>query len=68
MEAISPTMIAYGARCWQALTKDDPLELWRLTEEESPFSDMQQALERMLMELPWAGSGLSLTEHLSLQG
>ena len=65
-QAISPAMIAYGARCWLAFTNDDPLDLWRLTEEESPSSDMQQALKRMLMELPWTGNGLSLTEHLSL--
>ncbi len=65
-QAISPAMIAYGARCWLAFTKDDPLELWRLTEEDTPFSDMQQALKRMLMELPWTGNGLSLTEYLSL--
>ena len=65
-QAVSPTMIAYGARSWLAFTKDDPLDLWHLTEEESPFSDMQRALKRMLMELPWSGNGLSLTEHLSL--
>jgi len=65
-QAVSPAIIAYGARSWRAFTKDDPLDLWHLTEEKSPFSDMQQALKRMLMELPWIGSGLSLTEHLSL--
>ncbi len=65
-QTVSPAMIAFGARSWLAFTKDNPLDLWHLTEEESPFSDMQQAFKRMLMELPWAGSGLSLTEHLSL--
>lgn len=65
-QVASPALIAYGARCWLAFTKDNPLDLWHLTEEKSPFSDMQQALKRMLMELPWIGSGLSLTEHLSL--
>ena len=65
-QAVSPAMIAYGARSWLAFTKDDPLGLWHLTEEETPFSDMQRALKRILMELPWLGNGLSLTEHLSL--
>lgn len=65
-QAASPAMVAYGARCWRAFTKEDPLDLWHLTEEKSPFSDMQRPLKRMLMKLPWAGNGLSLTEHLSL--
>ncbi len=65
-QAISPALIAYGARSWLAFTQDDPLELWRLIEEKTPFGDMQQALKRMLMELPWTGNGLSLTEYLSL--
>ena len=65
-QSVSPAMIAYGARSWLAFTKDEPLDLWRLTQEETPFKDMQLALRRMLMELPWAGNGLSLTEYLSL--
>lgn len=65
-KTVSPAMIAFGARSWRAFTKDDPLDLWHLSEGKSPFRDMQQALKRMLMELPWTGSGLGLTEHLAL--
>ncbi len=64
---ISPAMMAFGARCWNAFTADDPSELWQLSQESSPLRLMQQAMLRMLKELPWTTNGLSLTEQLALE-
>ncbi|MDH5693205.1 MAG: DUF1835 domain-containing protein, partial [Gammaproteobacteria bacterium] len=64
---LTPAMIAYGSRIWQGFVNDDPTSLWHLTQEkESPLPHMQAAAKRMLMELPWTGNGLGLTEHLVL--
>ncbi|MBL1275706.1 MAG: hypothetical protein COB30_006440 [Ectothiorhodospiraceae bacterium] len=64
---VTDTMIAYGARSWNAFIKDNPLDMWHIVQEtESPLEQMPPALKRTLMELPWTGNGLSLTEHLSL--
>ena len=64
---LTPAMIAFGARCWQAFTADDPTTLWKMTQEfEAPLPLMQIAMKCVLMELPWTGNGLSLTEHLAL--
>ena len=65
---VNASMIAFGARCWQAFIASDPMPLWRLTQEESaPLPLMQHAFYRMLQELPWLENGLSLTERLALQ-
>jgi len=64
---ISPAMMAFGARCWNAFTADNPTELWQLGQGPSPLPLMQQAMLRMLKELPWTTNGLSLTEQLALE-
>ncbi|MCF6255652.1 MAG: DUF1835 domain-containing protein [Gammaproteobacteria bacterium] len=64
---VSFEMMAFGARCWQAFTTDDPTELWMLSQGASPLPLMQQAMLRMLKELPWTMNGLSLTEQLALE-
>jgi|GEM_PF-108000 len=64
---ITPAMLAFGARCWHAFTADNPLDLWQLSKGPSPLPLMQQAMERMLKELPWTTNGLSLTEQLALE-
>jgi hypothetical protein len=60
-------MMAFGARCWHAFTAGDPIELWKLSQAPSPLPLMQQAILRMLKELPWTTNGLSLTEQLALE-
>ncbi len=66
-KAVTPTIIASGARCWQAYTSSDPTMLWQITQEsDSPLPDMQTAIVRQLQELPWTNNGLSLTEQLVL--
>ncbi|TPW17633.1 MAG: hypothetical protein FD130_589, partial [Halothiobacillaceae bacterium] len=62
--AIPPAMMAFGARCWHGFTADNPTALWQLSQEPSPLPLMQQAMRRMLQELPWTSNGLSLTEQL----
>ena len=64
---VTDAMIAYGHESWNALTKDSPHDLWRIAQEtSSPLQQMPNALKRTLMELPWVGNGLSLTEYLAL--
>lgn len=66
-QTVTPAMIAFGARCWQAFIADDPTQLWQLCHEQNAaLPDMQKAYIRMLMELPWRGNGLSLTAQLAL--
>jgi len=65
--AITPAMMAFGARCWHAFTAADPTALWQLSQGPAPLPLMQQAMRRMLKELPWTTNGLSLTEQLALQ-
>jgi len=65
---VSPAMIAFGARIWNAFTIQNPTDLWRLVNEKSaPLPLMQTALRRMLSELPHPNSGLGFTEMLALQ-
>jgi hypothetical protein len=64
---VTSAMIAFGARCWHAFTADTPLELWQLSKGLSPLPLMQQAMLRMLKELPWTTNGLGLTEQLALE-
>jgi len=65
---VNASMIAFGARCWQAFIASDPTPLWHLTQEESaPLPLMRHAFYRMLQELPWVDNGLSLTERLALK-
>ncbi|MDH5545955.1 MAG: DUF1835 domain-containing protein [Gammaproteobacteria bacterium] len=64
---VTAAMLAYGARVWQGFVASDPITLWQLTEEpQVPLPHLQAAVRRMLMELPWRGNGLGLTEHLVL--
>ncbi len=66
--SITPDMIAFGARVWNALTASTPLELWKCaTEKAAPLPILQNALLRFLAELPSARNGLSMTEELTLQ-
>jgi len=61
-------MIAFGARCWDAFTASDPTELSNLSlQPPGPLPFMQNAMKRMLQELPWTTNGLSLTEQFALQ-
>ncbi len=64
---VTPAMIAFGTRCWDAFTSKTPHEIYQLTQEKSPLPVLQSALIRTLQELPWKGNGLSLTEHLTLE-
>jgi hypothetical protein len=66
-EPITSAMMAFGARCWHAYTRNDPGDLWQLAQQtDSPLPLMQAALKRTLMELPWIENGLGLTEYLAL--
>lgn len=66
-QPVTQTMIAHGAKCWNAFTNNSPLDLWALSQEaEPPLEQMPIALKRTLMELPCIENGLSLTEYLSL--
>ncbi|MBL4907881.1 MAG: DUF1835 domain-containing protein, partial [Sneathiella sp.] len=50
---VSPAMISFGATMWEAFTNSDPMHLWRLCQEErTPLPLMQNAMMRMLAELP----------------
>jgi len=60
--------IAFGARCWQAFSNDNPTELWRVSQQaNAPLAIMQKAMQRVLLELPWTDNGLGLTEQLVLE-
>ncbi|OUR78279.1 hypothetical protein A9Q83_07850 [Alphaproteobacteria bacterium 46_93_T64] len=64
---ITPAMIAFGARVWDAFTSRNPIDLWRLVQETNvPLPLMQNAMRRMLSELPELKSGLGFTEMLAL--
>ena len=66
-KVVTPAMIAFGARCWRAFTNADPTDVWHLVQlPAAPLPLMQAALKRTLMDLPWIGNGLSLTEYLAL--
>jgi len=65
---ITPAMIAFGARIWTAFTDKEPVHLWKLAQEKhAPLPLMQQAVLRLLAELPHPQTGLGLTETLSLK-
>ncbi len=66
-QTVTQTMIAFGARCWQAFISDAPQTLWQLTQEKgAALPLMQHSMLRTLKELPWMQNGLSLTEQLAL--
>ena len=65
---ITPTIIAFGARIWNAFTGQDPTSLWQLSNEKStPLPFMQSAIKRILLELPSTKNGLGLSEQLALE-
>ncbi len=67
-KTVTSQELAFGARCWQAFTSDDPTELWRLSQRaNAPLPIMQKAAQRVLLELPWTENGLGLTEQLALE-
>lgn len=64
---VTPAMISFGATMWEAYTSNDPTTLWRLcNEKNAPLPLMQNAMLRMLDELPHPKNGLGLTERLAL--
>lgn len=65
---ITPQMMSFGATLWEAFTSQDPTELWNLSQEKDcPLPIMQNAIHRMMQELPSPIDGLGLTERLGLQ-
>ncbi|MEH6405525.1 MAG: DUF1835 domain-containing protein, partial [Sneathiella sp.] len=65
---ITSAMMSFGATVWEAYTSQDPTDLWRLcNEKDSPLPIMQNAMHRMLQELPSPKDGLGLSERLGLQ-
>jgi len=65
---ITPAMMSFGATVWEAYTNKNPTDLWRLcVEKDSPLPIMQNAMHRMLQELPSPKDGLGLSERLGLQ-
>ena len=59
---------AFGARLWRAFQDADPVPLWRMVSNGTPeIPAVAGAVLRQLRELPDAGSGLSLTEALTLR-
>lgn len=64
---VTPAMISFGATMWEAFTSSDPTTLWQLcNEKNAPLPLMQNAMLRMLDELPHPENGLGLTERLAL--
>ncbi|MDV7340536.1 DUF1835 domain-containing protein [Terasakiella sp. A23] len=64
---VTPDMIRFGRDIWKAYTSSDPRELWHLSQiENAPLPLMQQAIIRMLSELPSPHNGLGLCERLVL--
>lgn len=60
--------LALAAEAWTALASDDPRPLARLAQAgTTALPHLAPALQRHLRELPWVGTGLSLTEYLTLQ-
>jgi len=64
---VTKDMIAFGHTIWQAYTSENPTNLWHLSQQENaPLPLMQQAMVRMLCELPSPHNGLGLCERLVL--
>jgi len=64
---VTPAMIAFGSSIWQAFTSSTPLRLWELSQQQkAPLPLMQQAMLRMLAELPSTHNGLGLTQRIIL--
>jgi hypothetical protein len=66
--AIGPDHLALGKSVWAALLSSTPQPLASVIETPTdPVPPMRAALHRHLMELPWLGNGLSLTQQLILE-
>jgi len=67
-QSITPKMMSFGASVWQAFTEQTPSHWLQLANEHaSPLPIMQDAMHRLLCELPAQENGLSLTQNLSLK-
>jgi hypothetical protein len=65
---VTAEMLAFGDRAWRALRSADPRDFAALARmDHAPLPDLPRAARRHLQELPWAESGLSLTEQLVLK-
>lgn len=65
---VTPQQLECAVRAWRIYSGDDPQAVLELSRDENlPLPYLALALRRHLEELPWTGSGLSLTERLILQ-
>lgn len=65
---VTPEMLAFGDRAWDALRADDPRPFAAIANmTDAPLPDLPRAAHRHLQELPWLDNGLSLTEQLVLK-
>lgn len=65
---VTPALCKEAAHLWQVYSSGDPLRLQAaLDETDDALPFIGAAMQRHLQELPWQGSGLSLTETLSLR-
>jgi len=63
-KAVSPEQFALAGKAWAAFRQPTP-EAWAalLTQDLSPLPYLEQAVRRMLQELPGVTSGLARTQH-----
>jgi hypothetical protein len=67
-QPVTPDMLAFGNRAWDALRLDDPGPLAAIARlQNAPVPDFPAVAHRHLQELPSVHNGLSLTEQLILQ-
>tara|TARA_R110000868_G_scaffold1253_12_gene9770 strand:+ start:13863 stop:14900 length:1038 start_codon:yes stop_codon:yes gene_type:complete len=65
---VTPDILEFGSRCWNAFADHDPSAMWRISDSGTPeIPAAAAAFKRQLMELPDRKSGLSLSEYLTLQ-
>ena len=66
--AVGPDEYRLGAAAWSALRRPAPDDLFEHMISGTPaIPPMAGAIRRHLMELPWVGDGLSLTQRLTLE-
>ncbi len=62
---VTSEQLKLGAKAWTALKSGDPRTLATIARDGTPaLPDLSSALRRHLQELPWVGTGLSLTQRL----
>jgi len=66
--SVTPQMAAFAHQMWEAFTANNPVQLFKLTQQtDAPLPLMQKAFSRILMELPSPKNGLSFTENMALE-